>query len=86
MNPGNVNIELTAFCDRHGLPHINPHLFRHSAASVLLSNGVDVLTVAGMLGHSDVSTTLDTYAHAIDEARHKTADCISETILHKNRA
>lgn len=86
MNPGNVNLELTAFCDRHGLPHINPHLFRHSAASVLLSNGVDVLTVAGMLGHSDVSTTLDTYAHAIDEARHKTADCISETILHKNRA
>lgn len=86
MNPGNVNLELTAFCDRHGLPHINPHLFRHSAASVLLSNGVDVLTVAGMLGHSDVSTTLDTYAHAIDEARHKTADCISETILQKNRA
>lgn len=86
MNPGNVNLELTAFCDRHGLPHINPHLFRHSAASVLLSNGVDVLTVAGMLGHSDVSTTLDTYAHAIDEARHKTADCISETILHKNMA
>ena len=85
MNPGNVNLELTAFCDRHGLPHINPHLFRHSAASVLLSNGVDVLTVAGMLGHSDVSTTLDTYAHAIDEARHKTAECISETILHKNR-
>lgn len=86
MNPGNVNLELTAFCDRHGLPHINPHLFRHSAASVLLSNGVDALTVAGMLGHSDVSTTLDTYAHAIDEARHKTADCISKVILHKNMA
>ena len=86
MNPGNVNIELTEFCNRHGLPHINPHLFRHSAASILLSNGVDVLTVAGMLGHADVSTTLDTYAHAIDEARHKTADCLSETILQKNRA
>ena len=85
-NPGNVNLDLDEFCKKHGLPHINPHLFRHSAASILLSNGVDVLTVAGMLGHSDVSTTLDTYAHAIDEAKRKTADCISDTILGKKRA
>jgi len=86
MNPGTVNLELDEFCKRHDLPHINPHLFRHSAASILLSNGVDALTVAGMLGHSDVSTTLDTYAHAIDEAKRKTADCISETIFHKKNA
>lgn len=86
INPGTVNVELSEFCKRHDLPHINPHLFRHSAASILLSNGVDPLTVAGMLGHADVTTTLDTYAHVIEEAKHKTADCISETIFQKKQA
>lgn len=86
MNPGAVNLDLDKFCKRHGLPHINPHRFRHSAASILLSNGVDVLTVANMLGHSDASTTLDIYAHEIEQARHKTADCISSEILQKRQA
>lgn len=86
IHPVIVNMKLDEFCKRHGLPHINPHLFRHSAASVLLANGVDAPTVAKMLGHSNIATTLNTYAHAIDEARHKTADCISETILHKKQA
>lgn len=86
LYPNSVNVSLGEFCERHDLPHINPHLFRHSAASVLLANGVDVLTVAAMLGHANASMTLNTYAHAIDEMRHKTADCISETILHEKQA
>ena len=77
---------LDKFSKRHNLPHINPHLFRHTAASLLLSNGVDVLTVANMLGHADISTTLDIYAHEIEQARRKTADCISEIILQNKQA
>ena len=83
LNPGAINMELTLFCERHGLQHLNPHLFRHSVASILLSSGVDVLTVSSMLGHADTSTTLDTYAHEIEEARRKTAECVSEVILKK---
>lgn len=86
LNPGAINMELTLFCKRHGLPHLNPHLFRHSVASILLSNGVDVLTVSSMLGHADTSTTLDVYAHEIEEARRKTAKCVSEIILDKKNA
>lgn len=86
VHPAIVNRRLDEFCKRHDLPHINPHLFRHSAASVLLANGVDVPTVSKMLGHSNIATTLNVYAHAIDEARHKTADCISETIFNKKQA
>lgn len=86
LNPGAINMELTLFCERHGLPHLNPHLFRHSVASILLSNGVDVLTVSSMLGHADTSTTLDVYAHEIEEARRKTAECVSEIILDKKNA
>lgn len=73
MRPNGVNRIVTAFCNRHSLPHINPHRFRHTAASLLLSGGVDVVTVASMLGHSDIATTLGTYAHEIEQGRKQTA-------------
>lgn len=86
LNPGNVNVMLTEFCKRHNLPHINPHMFRHTAASLLISNGVDVLTVSKMLGHSDMATTMETYAHALEDAKHKTADCLEVVLLQNKRA
>jgi integrase len=39
------------------------HEFRHSHASYLINKGVSPLVVAQRLGHSDVSTTLNTYSH-----------------------
>ena len=86
MNPGAVNHILNDFCNRHGFSHIHPHTFRHTAASILLSSGIDVLTVSKMLGHADTSTTLDTYGHVIEEAKRKAAECISDAILRKERA
>lgn len=84
--PNSINAMLNNFCKRHDLPHINPHLFRHSAASILISNGVDVLAVSQMLGHSNVSTTLNTYSHALEESRQKTAACVSDVILQRKKA
>lgn len=81
QNPGALNCLLAQFCERHGLPHINPHQFRHTAASVLLANGIDVLTVSKMLGHRDTTTTLNIYGHAIEEAQRNAARCISGIIL-----
>lgn len=86
LNPTMVNYYISDMCKRNGLPHINPHMFRHSAASILISEGVDVLTVSQMLGHSDITTTLNTYSHALEEAKQKTAECISEKILQQNNA
>jgi integrase len=40
---------------------------RHTAATLLISDGVDARTVADRLGHSDVSLTLGTYTHVTDE-------------------
>ena len=39
----------------------------HTNASLLIAQGVDVRTVASLLGHSQASTTLDIYAHAFDK-------------------
>lgn len=84
--PTSINSKLIKFSENNGLPHINPHAFRHSAASIMIASGVDVLTVSKMLGHANTSTTTDFYGHAIEEAKRKAVECLSETILRNKRA
>jgi integrase len=57
-----------------GLPNIRFHDLRHTAATILLSHGVNVKVVSEMLGHADVSTTLRTYAHVIPHMQQAAAD------------
>lgn len=56
-----------------GLPHMRIHELRHTAASLAVSSGADVLAVSRMLGHSDPSITLKVYAdlfdHDLDDVR-----------------
>lgn len=49
------------------LPDIRFHDLRHTSASLLLSENVDIVTVSRRLGHAQVSTTLDVYAHAFEK-------------------
>lgn len=83
MNPDSVTGWLYGFSRRHGLPHINPHAFRHTVASVLLSNGTDIVTVAAQLGHASASTTENFYAHIIEENKAKASECIADVLLRK---
>lgn len=53
------------FADTHGFPDIRFHDLRHSHATILLANGIDVVAVASRLGHSSADITLRTYAHAL---------------------
>jgi len=46
-----------------GVKKILLHEFRHSHASYLINKGINPLVVAQRLGHSNVSTTLNTYSH-----------------------
>lgn len=51
--------------ERLGFPDLKLHEFRHTQATMLLGNGVDLKTVQTRLGHAKSSHTLDLYAHAI---------------------
>ena len=49
MHPDSPTAWLTKFSRRHDLPHVNPHAFRHTVASVLIANHTDVVTVSRQL-------------------------------------
>ena len=76
MHPDSVNTWLERFSQRHGLPHINPHAFRHSMASVLYYHGMDSVSISARLGHAQVSTTSDIYAHVMEQADRRNAEIL----------
>ena len=45
------------------------HGLRHTFASTLIENKVDVKTVSAILGHSDISTTLNVYVHPSEDTK-----------------
>ena len=81
MHPDSITAWLSKFSKRHDLPHVNPHAFRHTVASVLIANHTDVVTVARQLGHSSPATTEMYYAHLIEQSRVQAGECIADVML-----
>ena len=68
MTPTTFTYRFKLILKKNGLPReLNVHSLRHTAASLMIAGGTDVATVAGILGHSQPSTTLDIYTHAFDK-------------------
>ncbi len=53
----------TAYAKAAGLPHIRIHDFRHTHASLLINEGINIHEIARRLGHSKIDMTLNTYGH-----------------------
>lgn len=83
MHPDSVTDYLNKFSKKYDLPHINAHAFRHTMASMLYFNGVDSVSISKRLGHAQVSTTANIYAHIIEEADQRNADILSDIFLKK---
>lgn len=56
------------------------HDLRHTAASIMLKNGVDVFVASKRLGHAMPSITLDVYGHLLNTAQNDVANKIEEII------
>jgi integrase len=66
LKPDSISASVSLLCRRLGLPKgASLHVLRHSHASILLANGVDLATVSARLGHSSVRVTADVYSHAL---------------------
>ena len=81
MTPSTFTWRFKKILKANDLPtDLNVHSLRHTAASLFITSGTDVGTVAGLLGHSQPSTTLDIYTHAFDKNK-KAASQIMQSNL-----
>lgn len=61
------NTALTKLCGRNGLPHLTVHSLRHMFATILAEQGVPLMKISTLLGHSSVHTTFEYYCEVMDE-------------------
>ena len=69
--PRNIDRMFRAILNRCHIKGRGVHSLRHTFASRMFAEGVDVKTVSEVLGHSDVSITYNTYIHLLKEQRIK---------------
>lgn len=81
-HPSDFNKWWATFRDEQGFFDLRFHDLRHTQATLLIGNGVDIKTVQNRLGHSRAATTLDIYATALPENDRKAADLFG-SILQK---
>lgn len=85
INPDSVTCWFRKFSAENGLPHIHPHAFRHTAASIMIANGIDLVTTANELGHANATTTATIYAHQITVAKAKASE-VRASVFSKGKA
>ncbi len=75
---------LTRICSRfeekHGLRHLKLHGLRHTCASLMIKNGVDIETVKSLFGHENIRTTQQ-YLSAYESSKRSAAQLLSDAIL-----
>lgn len=69
------------FMDAHELEHIRFHDLRHSHATALIENGVEMKAVQHRMGHANISTTMDIYAHCTTKMQRNAGDKIDELLF-----
>lgn len=68
-----------------GLPQIRFHDLRHTAATLMLADGVPLVTVSKVLGHSSPSITGSIYAHALHESKSEAIAGLSKRLKRQKR-
>lgn len=74
VNPSNIHRTMDNIlkrCESEGVGTVKNrvHALRHTFATSLIKSGVDIKAVSEVLGHSDVTTTLNIYHHIMQEQK-----------------
>ena len=69
LRPNYVTEHFSWLIEKYGLRKVRFHDLRHTFATHALTSGVDAKTLAGILGHTNASFTLDTYTHVTPDMR-----------------
>ena len=80
LDPASCRKKLQAILEHAGCKRVRFHDLRHGFCASCLEHGMDVKTLAAVIGHESVATTLDVYAHTTDAMRRSAADSIDRGI------
>ena len=83
IKPDFVSRHFIEILQSNNLPRIRFHDLRHSAATILINVGYTMKEVSEWLGHSDIGTTMNIYAHVLDKTKVAMAAGLSASILGK---
>lgn len=75
---------LKEFEEKNNLKIVTLHGLRHTNITMLISNGVDVKTVSLRVGHKDIKTTLNIYAHYVKASDEKASQLIEQITCFNN--
>ena len=82
LHPESAYNKLKWILKRLGLPQMRFHDLRHTFATHATQGGVDAKTLAGILGHTDASFTLDTYTHVTGDMQ-RNASAVVNNMMQK---
>ena len=74
IEPKRPQRRITALCKKLNIPHRSFHSIRHSYATRLFELDVPIKTVQVLMGHGDISTTMDIYTHVMKEKKLEVLD------------
>ncbi|HEY1988120.1 MAG TPA: tyrosine-type recombinase/integrase [Acidimicrobiales bacterium] len=80
IDPRNLYREFRSICRSAELGNWHPHELRHSAASLMLAQGVKLQVVSEVLGHSSIRMTADVYGHILAPDRKAAADAMTDAL------
>ena len=80
LSPYYVTEHFSALLEKNGLRHIRFHDLRHSAATLLLSNGFGLKDVQEYLGHSTITVTANFYGHLDSERTIATSEKVNSCL------
>lgn len=85
IHPNSIYNWFNRFLERCGIEKRSIHSMRHTTATLLIMNGVNVKLVSGRLGHNNTQTTNNIYASYIKEADELVSDTLSDILFKKDQ-
>lgn len=83
-NPNNVNRELKRIVDRLGIDKITTHSLRHTYGTRCIEAGMRAVAVQRLMGHQDVSVTLNTYTSIFNKYKEQELEKVNEYYLNND--
>ena len=81
MHPSSISKWFVKYVGTIGLPVINFHGLRHTNASLLVAQNIDIAIISARLGHAQISTTLNFYVHPLLSHNRKAGYALENLLL-----